>query len=250
MIDVKNIFVSYGKTEVLHGVSFSFEKGKLTSVIGKNGSGKSTLLKSMLGIIPCKHGEIYIDGVNRSSMKRNAVAKKISYLEQGRTAPDMTVGEMVLHGRYPYLEYPKGYTEKDREKAFSAMEKMGISELGKTPVSVLSYGMRQKAYIAMALAQETDYILLDEPTAYLDIEHQLLLMKLLRELADSGKGVVAVIHDLPLALSFSDAVAVISDGKKEIFDVPQKVCESKSLEKIFGVSVCFENGKYSYRYGV
>ena len=248
MIEVKNISAGYGKRTVLCGASLGFEKGKLTSVIGVNGSGKSTLLKSVLGIIPAAQGNVFIDGTDLCSLKRNDIAKKIAYLSQGKSAPDMTVGQMVLHGRFPYLSYPRRYTENDRAIARTMMAKLGILDLSDKPLSSLSGGMCQNAYIAMALAQDTDYILLDEPTTYLDISHQLELLKILRELADSGKGIVTVMHDLPLAFEFSDEIAVLESGKIIYKGTPKAAADNFDIKSVFGVGIKYlaEEKKYIY----
>lgn len=209
---------------MLNDVSAFFEKGKLTSIIGVNGCGKSTLLKAILGILPLSGGEITVDGENLLTMSRNEIAKKIAYLSQGKNTPDMTVMQMVLHGRFPYLSYPRRYTGRDREIAYSAMGQVGILDFAEKPLFMLSGGMRQNAYIAMALAQDTDYILLDEPTTYLDIAHQLELMRLLKQLSENGKGIVTVMHDLPLAFDFSDTLTVMSNGGIIAFGTPSELC--------------------------
>lgn len=241
MIELKNIFVNYGKAKVLNELTLSIEKGKLISVIGINGSGKSTLLKAITGIVPLASGEITVDNLKTSEISRRELARKVAYLPQGKSVPDMTVGQMVLHGRFPHLSYPRRYSENDKRIAAEALEQAGISHLSDKPLSALSGGMRQNAYIAMALAQDADYILLDEPTSYLDIAHQLSLMKTLRSLADSGKGIITVMHDLPLAFGFSDEIAVVDKGKIAAFDSPENVCESGIIKKIFGVEL-----KYDY----
>lgn len=250
MIEVKNLSAGYGKNTVLSDISASFEKGKLTCIIGMNGCGKSTLLKAVLGLIPASKGEITVDGCLLSAMTRAETARKIAYLAQGKSTPDMTVGQLVLHGRFPHLQYPRRYSKQDRELACAAMEQMGIADLAEKPLETLSGGMRQNAYIAMALAQSTDYILLDEPTTYLDITHQLALMKRLRALADIGKGVVTVMHDLQLAMTFSDRVILLNDGKIVAEDTPEQICVHDAIEHIFGVQVTRSNdGKaYGYRY--
>lgn len=247
MIELKNLTAGYPKKEVLHGISVSFEKGRLTSIIGPNGCGKSTLLKATLGIIRGYDGEVTVDGVSTSELTRKELAKRIAYLSQGKTVPDMTVGQMVLHGRFPHLSYPRRYGRRDREIADEAMERMGISELADEPMSSLSGGMRQKAYIAMALAQDTEYIILDEPTTYLDITHQLRLMKILRGLAEDGKGIIAVMHDLPVAFSFSDTVTVMQDGIVKGVGAPREISESKMIKDIFGVGLHREGDEYFYR---
>lgn len=249
MIEINKLSAGYGKGEVLKDLSLSIGKGRLLSVIGANGSGKSTLFKAILGIVENASGEVSADGKNTKEMSRKELARKIAYLAQGKSVPDMTVGQMVLHGRFPHLSYPRRYSEKDRKIAENALLQTGIAELREKPMPSLSGGMRQNAYIAMALAQDTDYILLDEPTSYLDIAHQLQLMKTLRSLADGGKGIAAVMHDLPLAFGFSDEIAVVRNGRIEACDSPERVCASGIIKEIFGVELLRneEEGYYYYK---
>ena len=246
MIELKKVTAGYPSKTVLSEISLSVPKGTLISVIGKNGSGKSTLLKTVIGIINAKSGEMLFDG--ESELSRQSMAKKVSYLAQGKSVSDMTVEQLVLHGRFPHLSYPRRYSKKDREISSAALRQMGIADIAGTPLSALSGGMRQKAYIAMALAQDTDYILLDEPTTYLDISNQVELMKILRSLADRGKGIVAVMHDLPLAFGFSDRIAVIKDAKIAAFDTPQKICDSGIVQEVFGIDLQYSPAEKSYHY--
>ena len=246
MIELKKVTAGYSSKTVLSEISLSVPKGTLISVIGKNGSGKSTLLKTVIGIINAKSGEMLVDG--ESELSRQSMAKKVSYLAQGKSVSDMTVEQLVLHGRFPHLSYPRRYSKKDREISSAALRQMGIADIAGTPLSALSGGMRQKAYIAMALAQDTDYILLDEPTTYLDISNQVELMKILRSLADRGKGIVAVMHDLPLAFGFSDRIAVIKDAKIAAFDTPQKICDSGIVQEVFGIDLQYSPAEKSYHY--
>ena len=248
MIELEKVTSGYGKKNILHSASVRFEKGKLTSIIGINGCGKSTLLKAAIGVLPHSSGIIRVDGIDITSLKDKERAKKIAYLAQGKNAPDMTVGEMVLHGRFPHLTYPQIYSAEDRRIAFEAMERMSISKLCDVPVSSLSGGIRQKAFVAMALAQKSDYILLDEPTTFLDISHQLELMKVLRELACSDRGIVTVMHDLPMAFKYSDIISVMCSGEVCISDTPEAICSSGIIKEIFGVSVFFDKNDQSYRY--
>ena len=250
MIELSHISTGYGIKIILNDVSVAFEKGKLTSIIGANGCGKSTLLKTILGILPSKSGNITIDGARLKEMSRNDIARRIAYLSQEKNTPDMTVEQLVLHGRFPHLSYPRRYTDKDRVIAVGVMEQMGIIEYAHKPLYSLSGGMKQNSYIAMALAQETDYILLDEPTTYLDIAHQLELMKILRSLADSGKGIVAVMHDLPMAFTFSDKIILINDGRIVDDERPEKIYERNVIDKVFGIALdrSKDGRSYSYKY--
>lgn len=237
MLEIKNLSSGYGKKTVLYDASLKVKKGEVVSVIGPNGSGKSTLLKSIAGILSPFSGEIIIDGDESSKMPRQKKAQCIAYLAQGRDVPDMTAGQLVLHGRFPYLGFPRVYSERDREIAITAMRTLGIDSLYNQPLKTLSGGTRQEVYIAGCLAQDTDYILLDEPTTYLDISHQLELMKIIKSLADLGKGIVTVMHDLTLAFNFSDRIAVMNDGRIVAESTPDGLCDSGSIDELFKVSV-------------
>ena len=250
MLEIKNLCAGYGKYNVLRDVNLKVPKGKLISVIGINGSGKSTLLKSVAGIITPFSGQVIVDSHNAKTLKQTELTQKLAYLPQGRDLPDMTVEQFVLHGRFPYLGYPRRYSSGDYTVAKNAMEKMGIFSFREKRLSSLSGGMRQKVYIAMALCQDTDYILLDEPTTYLDISHQIETMKILRSLADEGKGVVTVMHDLVLAFTFSDKIAILSEGRIIAFDSPENLCQTNVIKEIFGIEFKYnkEDNSYSYKY--
>lgn len=249
MIEIKDLSFGYGKNNVLQNFSVCFKKGNLTSIIGTNGSGKSTLLKTIIGILSPNTGEVLIDGTELSSLKSQEIAKKVSYLAQGKNTPDMTAFQMVLHGRFPHLSYPRRYSQKDRNAAYSAMERMGILGYADKSMASLSGGMRQNVYIAMALAQDTDYILLDEPTTYLDISHQLHLMKTLRTLVGDGKGIITVMHDLPMAFNFSDNIVVVNGGKAVICSSPKEVYKNNIIKDIFGIELNYSQDEKNYYYG-
>lgn len=248
MLELKNVCAGYGNREILTDVSFSFSKSEFVSVVGPNGSGKSTLLKTAMGILPLTSGGVYVDGENLRGLSQRRIAEKIAYLSQGRNVPDMTVGQLVLHGRFPHLSYPRQYSENDKQIVLRAMSQLGISEYADRPLSALSGGMRQNAYIAMALSQDTDYILLDEPTTYLDIFHQLELMKTFKKLSDMGKGVAAVLHDLPLAFSFSDRVIVLNDGKVVADGAPSEIYGDAVIYDVFGIELDYSESEQNYRY--
>ena len=247
MLEIENLTAGYRGREVLHGLSLTLEAGELTCIVGPNGCGKSTLLKAALGLIPRTEGEVRADGEVLFRLRRKEIARRIAYLAQGPEIPAMTVEQMVLHGRFPYLDPLRGYTAHDRELARTAMEKVGIYHLAAEPMASLSGGMRQTAFTAMALVQDTPYILLDEPTAYLDIAHQVGLMKLLKAIALEGRGVAAVLHDLPLALTFADRVAVMEQGSIIAIGTPREIARSGVIGKVFGVDVREDRGEFSCR---
>lgn len=235
MIEIKDMCAGYGQRQILKDISVSFKKGKLTAVIGPNGSGKTTLIKSIIGFIPITSGNVFVDGQELSSMSVRDTAKKIAYLPQGQGVSKMTVAELVLHGRFAHLGYPRIYGQKDKMAAAAAIKRMGISEYAEKKLSELSGGMRQNAYIAMALAQNSEYIFMDEPTTYLDIANRISLMKTMRELADEGHGVVAVLHDISIAMEFADEIAVIKDGRLYAFGTPDEIYRTGTVDAVFGV---------------
>lgn len=246
MIKLEQIFAGYGKKTVLNDISLDISKGQLISIVGANGSGKSTLLKCMTGLIPCSSGGILLEDKLLKDLSRQEIARRISFLPQGKQVSDMTVKQMVLHGRFPHLNYPRRYSKRDKEIAMEAIQQMGLAEHAEELLPTLSGGMRQKAYIAMALAQETEYILLDEPTTYLDVQSQIELMHTLRGLVKQGKTIVTVMHDLPLAFSYSDWIVIIDDGSVVASDIPEKICQEGWVDKKFGVKLRNDINEGSY----
>lgn len=237
MMELFKLCAGYGKEQVLYEASLKCEKGKISTLIGPNGCGKSTLLKTVIGMLPIKEGEIRIDGVSISELSEQMRAQKIAYLAQSKNVPDITVEKMVLHGRFPYLSYPRRYRKCDYEAAYAALEKMGIVDLADKALAVLSGGMRQKVYIAMALCQGAEVILLDEPATYLDISQQFKVDEISKELAAEGKTVLSVSHNIIAALKSSDAVAVMDKGKILAVGSPDEILKSGVIPRVFGVEV-------------
>ena len=195
MIELKHLQAGYPGRPVLEDVCLDFRPGEVFAVLGPNGCGKSTLLRTSNGLLAPTGGDILVDGVPLEKLSSKQVAQKIAYLPQSRSIPSITARRMVLHGRFPYLSYPRRYGQKDHETVRKALERVGASDLASRPLPELSGGQRQKVYLAMALAQDTRTILMDEPTTYLDISCQLEVMALARRLAEEGRAVVMVLHD-------------------------------------------------------
>ena len=237
MIELKHVCAGYEDREVLHDVTMSFEPGKVTALIGPNGCGKSTLLKTLVRINSHSSGEILVNGKKIETYKPNELAKQVAYLAQSKSAPDISVLRMVLHGRFAYLNYPRRYREEDIAVARKALQWAGLSDLEDENVSRMSGGMQQKVYIAMALAQDAATILMDEPTTYLDVAHQLRLMDMAKQLADGGKAVVMVLHDLSQALRTADRVVVLHDGQIAAEGTPDGVFASGKLQEVFGIGM-------------
>lgn len=237
MLEIRNLTAGYSGTDVLKTVSFTARAGQVTAVLGPNGCGKTTLLKALCGILPISSGQVLLEGEALLTLPRNRLAQKVAYLSQNRQVPEITAGRLVLHGRFPYLSYPRHYRREDFAAARAAMEAMGVEALENVPMSQLSGGQRQKVYIAMALAQDTAVVLLDEPATFLDIRHQLQLQVMARTLANQGKTVIMVSHDLSQTLGCADHVVLLRQGMLAGEGTPEQVFASGLLEDVFRVQV-------------
>ncbi|MBQ9991150.1 MAG: ABC transporter ATP-binding protein [Lachnospiraceae bacterium] len=243
MIRISNLSTAYGDRQILKDISLTLEAGKITVIVGPNGCGKSTLLKTLVKLNPISRGEIRIGENPIESLTAPGLARLVAYLPQNKRPPDISALKMVLHGRFAWLNYPRKYRKEDIQIAESALAWAGMEESGKEVVSRLSGGMQQKVYLAMALAQDTEMILLDEPTTYLDIGYQLRLMEMVVKLAEEGKGVVMVLHDLPQALKIAHKVVVMKEGRIAGQGSPGEVLESGILPEVFGVEIEKVQGK-------
>ena len=234
MLEIRNLSAGYPGKPVLKDISLSIPRGAVTVIVGPNGCGKSTLLKALTGILPAS-GSAALDEQELLTLSSRELAKKVAFLPQNRPVPEITVKNLVLHGRFPYLSYPRRYRRQDHAIAQLAMEKMGVADLADRSLTTLSGGQRQKVYIAMALAQDTPVVLLDEPNSFLDIGHQLQLMEQAKALAAEGKAVVLVLHDLSMAMDCADSLAVFSGGRCLFQGSPEDAFLSGCLETSFGV---------------
>ena len=225
MIELKNLRAGYPGRPVLEDVTLDFRPGEVLAVLGPNGCGKSTLLRTANGLLPKTGGEVLVDGVPLEGLSAKEVAQKVAYLPQSRSVPNITAGRMVLHGRFPYLSYPRRYRREDHEMVRRALDWVGAAELASRPLAELSGGQRQKVYLAMALAQNTSTILMDEPTTYLDVGCQLEVMALARRLLGGG-------HVVQTA-------------------TPEELYAGEALEQVMGVRLgrveTEEGGRYFYR---
>ncbi len=230
-----NVTAGYGKTPVLQNVCATFRPGEITSIIGLNGSGKTTLLRCAARLMTPQSGAITLDGREIASLKPKELARRMAILPQNRPVPDMCVETMVLYGRYPHLHFGGSFSDNDFRIARQAMEQCGVHELRHRNVRTLSGGERQRAYIAMATAQDTDWLLLDEPAASLDLPHRMELLQLIRSLCREGKSILLVQHDLGDALTVSDRIAVIHEGRLRCTGTPEEIRTSGIFEEIFCV---------------
>lgn len=237
MIELHKLAAGYPERRVLEQVSLQFPDGQITVLAGPNASGKTTLLRTILGLEPRLEGEIFLDGTAQTDLTARELALRVSYLPQSRPVPNIAAGRMVLHGRFPYLGYPRRYRLEDWAMAKAALREAGAEELERQLMSRLSGGQRQRVYLAMLLAQDTRNVLLDEPTTYLDVAHQFRLLNCARRLADQGRAVVLVLHDLCLSLRWADQLAVLDSGRLQMADSPERVFTSGILDRVFEVNV-------------
>jgi iron complex transport system ATP-binding protein len=248
MIELRQLNGGYRGKNIIHHISLTLSKGEITTIIGPNGAGKSTLLKTACGLLAPTGGQVLLDGKDLSAMPRNQLARRLSYLPQTRNVPRITVHSLVLHGRFPYIGYPRRYRREDQAIAQRAMDQTGVSHLAARPLSELSGGERQKVYLAMLLAQDTDALFLDEPTTHLDIACQLEIMGIVRHLNTLGKTVVMTLHDLNHALTFSDRIAVIEQGGTlRAAANPDEIFSLGVLDSVFGIQTAMHSnidGKY------
>ena len=235
MIELKSLHAGYQGTEVLHGIDLTMEPGRVYGIVGPNGCGKSTLLKTIAGLCPAMSGEVLLDGQRLEELSPADKARRVAYLPQGRGVPAITAGRLVLHGRFPYLSYPRRYQKQDFEIARNALKWAGAEEFAEKNLGQLSGGQRQRVYIAMTLAQETGAVLMDEPTTYLDINSKFEVLFLANELAQLGKTVVLVLHYLDLVLRYTHEVILLTDGRVKAMGTPEAVCPG--IEECFGITI-------------
>ncbi|MHC5218110.1 iron ABC transporter ATP-binding protein [Enterococcus sp. LJL128] len=245
MIEIKNVSKRYGEKVVVSEVQLPVAEQKLTAFIGPNGAGKSTLLSMMSRLIPKDTGEIYLDHSEVKTWKQSELSKKLSILKQANNIDlKISVRELVSFGRFPYT---KGRLKKeDYEKIEEAMAHLGLTELADAMIDTLSGGQLQRVYIAMVIAQDTNYILLDEPLNNLDMNYAVQMMQILRRLVDDfGKTVVIVLHDINFAASYADEIVAMKDGKMFAHGTTDEIIQSKTLNKLYdmNIRICEIEGK-------
>jgi len=236
-LEVESIRVGYENKTIVHGLSLQIPDGKITTIIGSNGCGKSTLLKAITRILKHESGQVILDGQNISKMKTKELAKELAILPQSpESAHGLTVEELVSYGRFPYQKGFGNLSQKDKDVIDWALQVTKTEDFRVQSVDALSGGQRQRVWIAMALAQETDIIFLDEPTTYLDMAHQLEVLELLYRLnEEQGRTIVMVLHDLNQAARFSDYIVALSQGELVKFGTAEEVMVPEVLKKVFNI---------------
>ncbi|MGE7183822.1 ABC transporter ATP-binding protein [Peribacillus sp. NPDC006672] len=241
MVEVKNLFKKYNSKTVVEDVSIEITKGKITSFIGPNGAGKSTVLSMISRLITRDSGEVLIEGKDMGKFNSNELAKKIAILKQANHINiRLTIRELVAFGRFPYSQGK--LTKEDWKYVDEAIEYMELGEMQDKFLDQLSGGQQQRAFIAMVIAQNTEYVLLDEPLNNLDMKHSVQIMKVLRRLADElGKTVIIVIHDINFASCYSDYIVALKDGKVVHNGPTEQVINSDVLKEIYDMDIEIQN---------
>lgn len=248
LFEAKNIVAGYDKKIILDDIDISIPSNKISVIIGANGCGKSTLLKTFARLIKPNSGEIIIDGKKITSIPSKQLAKILGLLPQSPVVPEgITVLDLVSRGRFPYQSFFKGMNQTDFDAVEEALEIMGILDLANRSVDELSGGQRQRVWIAMALAQQTDILLLDEPTTYLDITYQVEILDLLTDLnRKRGTTIVMILHDINLSARYADYIFALHKGKLIDQGPPSKIITSELIDTVFGLDCTVIQDPVSY----
>ncbi|MBA9004032.1 ABC transporter ATP-binding protein [Thermomonospora cellulosilytica] len=236
-LHTEGLRLGYGSRTVVDGVSVRIPPGRITMVVGPNACGKSTFLRGLARLLGPAAGTVYLDGRDIHAMPSRQVATRLGILPQSPVAPEgITVVDLVGRGRHPHQGWFRHWTPADDEAVAAALTATGTLELAGRPVNELSGGQRQRVWIAMALAQRTGILLLDEPTTYLDVGHQIEVLDLLADLnAAEGTTVVAVLHDLNLACRYGDHLIAMKDGRVVAEGPPAEVVSEQLVTELFAM---------------
>lgn len=229
--------LSYDGAPVVRDLDFDVPHGEITAIIGPNGCGKSTLLRGLGRVMAPASGEVLLDDVPLQKMPTRQVARRISLLPQGPEAPaGLTVAELVARGRHPHQRWFEQFGRADEHLVREAMAATGVDHLADVPLDELSGGQRQRAWLSMTLAQQTDIVLLDEPTTYLDLAHQVEVLELVHQLdVQHDRTVLMVLHDISLAARYASHIVVMKDGRIVASGAPDAVITEQLLEHVFGL---------------
>ncbi|MBE9474782.1 MAG: ABC transporter ATP-binding protein [Chloroflexi bacterium] len=239
MLSIRSVSVNYGEIEILHELSLTVEGGQVVSLIGPNGAGKTTLIRAISGVLPLRSGSVQVDEQDLATISITERARLLAVVPQARRLPpEYSVQQAVLMGRTPYLGWLGNPSKKDYEKARWAIDRTQISDFTERRVDELSGGEQQLVLVARALAQDSPVVLLDEPTAHLDLRHQAIILDLVHSLArEHGLAVLMSLHDLNLVSLYSDRIALLSDGQILAFGSPQEVLIPQYLSDVYQVSL-------------
>lgn len=238
-MEVKNLSFAYGKNRVLKDISFRIKEGGITTIMGANGCGKTTLFSLMTRNLYPRRGDIFLKGKNIQNLGLKEFARRVSIVHQYNTSSDdITVERLVSFGRTPHMKMMRGRSEEDERLIRWAMEVTNVEKYRDREISRLSGGQRQRVWIAMALAQNTKILFLDEPTTYLDIRYQIEILELVKKLnREFGITIIMVLHDINQAIYFSDCVIGLKDGLVEMEGDPQEVITRESIRSLYGIEL-------------
>lgn len=238
-MEVRDLHFSYGKNKVLNGVSLKIEEGRITTIMGANGCGKSTLFYLMTRNLMPRKGSVFLHGKNILNLGLKEFAKKVSIVHQYNTSSgDITVESLVAFGRTPHMRLMKGKSEEDERLVEWAMDVTNVAKYRSKEVSKLSGGQRQRVWIAMALAQNTKILFLDEPTTYLDIRYQIGILELVKRLnREFGITIIMVLHDINQAVYFSDEIIGLKNGAVAVRGEPEAVIDKESIAKMYDIDL-------------
>lgn len=232
----ENITIKYDDRIISENLSVKIPHGSFTAIVGPNACGKSTLLRTLSKLIKPSKGEVLLDGKQIAAYKSKEVARKLGLLPQSSTAPEgITVANLIAHGRFPHQSLMRQWNDDDEKAVLDAMELTNTSELSHRFVDELSGGQRQRVWVAMVLAQQTPLLLLDEPTTYLDIAHQIELLELFTDLNEQGNTIVAVLHDLNHAARYATHIIAMKEGRIIAQGNPKEVVTAQLVEEVFGL---------------
>ncbi|WP_117190198.1 ABC transporter ATP-binding protein [Rhizobium terrae] len=233
----KQLSAGYGDAEILHQLDLAVPPGKITVIVGANACGKSTLLRALSRLLPPTTGHVLLDGKSIHRTPPRELARTLGLLPQSPIAPEgITVADLVSRGRHPHQGLFSRWSRKDDEAVAGALTATKTEDLAERPVDELSGGQRQRVWIAMALAQQTEILLLDEPTTFLDISHQVEVLDLLTDLNhDRGTTVVMVLHDLNLAARYADHLVAMTEGRVHVSGRPEEVLTEENVRQVFGL---------------
>lgn len=232
-----NISISYAKKEILKDITLEFTKGEITTIIGKNGCGKSSLLKTISKAVKPINGDVLLEDKKVSSYKSNQLAKRIAYLPQLHfSPPDIDVKTLVSYGRYPHLGFHKKLSKEDYDIIDETIELTGLKHLKDQQIKTLSGGEKQRAWIAMTICQQSEILILDEPTTYLDIGYQIEVLELIKKLNEKlGITIIMVLHDLNLAARYSHNLYALNDKSVYLKGKSEEVLNKTCLKEVFGI---------------
>lgn len=233
-LTAQGITLAYGERTVATGLSLDVPDGAFTAVVGPNACGKSTLLRAFVRLLRPTAGAVSLDGREVHHWRPKAIARELGFLPQTLTAPENTrARQLVARGRYPHQSLLATWSPEDERAVAEAMSAAGVSDLADRELDSLSGGQRQRVWIAMVLAQEPPYLLLDEPTTFLDLAHQYQLLALLARLRDDGRTVIAVLHDLNQACRYADHLVAMRDGRVVAEGPPAEVIDADLVQRVF-----------------